>query len=131
MLLDHEELEQILLGLSKKTGIGLDEDITLSTLIKKVQNQNLCYKSSLDEVNILKPTQKNAFFIKNASFNITDKEFKNIDKDEILSVKLLGNKKALVSTFDNVRKIDYTGDNIKIKMERDIPLDVYLDLLGG
>ena len=131
MLLDHEELEQILLGLSKKTGIGLDEDITLSTLIKKVQNQNLCYKSSLDEVNILKPTQKNAFFIKNASFNITDKEFKNIDKDEILSVKLLGNKKALVSTFDKVRKIDYTGDNIKIKMERDIPLDVYLDLLGG
>lgn len=131
MLLDHEEIEQLLMGLSKKTGITLDENITLSDIIKKVQNQNLCYKSSLNEINILKPTQKNAFFIKNASFSVEDKEFVNIDKDEIVSVKLISDKKALITTFDKTKKLEYTGENIKIKIERDIPLDVYLDLIGG
>lgn len=131
MLLDHEEIEQLLMGLSKKTGITLNENITLSDIIKKVQNQNLCYKSSLNEINILKPTQKNAFFIKNASFSVEDKEFFNIDKDEIISVKLISDKKALITTFDKTKKLEYTGENIKIKIERDIPLDVYLDLIGG
>lgn len=131
MLLDHEEIEQLLMGLSKKTGITLNENITLSDIIKKVQNQNLCYKSSLNEINILKPTQKNAFFIKNASFFVDDKEFLNIDKDEIISIKLISDKKALITTFDKTKKLEYTGENIKIKIERDIPLDVYLDLVGG
>ncbi|MGL5714858.1 hypothetical protein [Cetobacterium sp.] len=131
MLLDHEEIEQLLVGLSKKTGINLDEDITLSDIIKKVQNQNLCYKSSANEINILKPTQKNAFFIKNASFNIDDKEFLTIDKDEIISVKMISDKKAIIKTFDKTKKIEYTGNNIKVKIERELPIDVYLDLIGG
>lgn len=130
MLLDHEEIKQLLVGLSKKTGIDLNDYITMSDIIKKVQNQNLCYKSSVNEINILKPTQKNAFFIKNASFDVNDKELQCIDKDEIISIKLISDKKAIVKTFDKTKKIEYTGNNIKIKIEREIPLDVYLTLIS-
>ncbi|MGL4998826.1 MAG: hypothetical protein ACRC5T_07665 [Cetobacterium sp.] len=130
MIIDYDEISELVNKLADKIGVSLEEEITLGEIVKKVQNQNLCYHTNLDEINLIKPTQKNAFFIKNAEFIINEETLDGIDIDEIIAIKLINSKRAFIKTFSEKKRVKYNGSNISVRINKTIPLDAYLEMLN-
>lgn len=134
MVLDYNELELLLISIGKKIGITTDEKISIGELIKKIYNQNLTYQNEVREINLLKPSFKNSFFIKNVDLIINNEEIKNsgIDADVIHLIKMVNNRQIEIKDMNGKKiRVNYNDSNIKVKIKKELPLDLYFKLLNG
>ncbi|MGL5711527.1 MAG: hypothetical protein ACRCX2_00790 [Paraclostridium sp.] len=133
MIIDQEELSEILNRLAKKVGLQITEEITIKELCKKVNNQNLCYGSENKEINILRPNFKNAFFVKNAYLEYSNKgkTGDNFDHDYITGIKMLNKNEIQLKDINNKKyNLEYDGENVRVMIPNGIPLDLYFKLIN-
>ena len=132
MTLNYEQLVNIIERLSKKIGVTLDESTTVSHLIKKITNQNLFYNDNVKEINFLTPSYTNAFLLKNSELVFKDNDsLKGIDKNLIVSIKMLSNKELFIKDLKGNRaKIPFDGSNVSVFFKDGIPFDIALQLLS-
>lgn len=129
MTLDHDEIADVLTKLASKIGIGFEEKVTMAELVKKVANQNLCYQTEAKEINLLEPSFKNAFFIKNVSLEL-DEEIE-IDKEAIVGIKMINKKNIILKDLNGKKtRVKYDGDNVRFKI-KEIPVDLYFKLINN
>ncbi|MGL6099849.1 MAG: hypothetical protein ACRC0G_09530 [Fusobacteriaceae bacterium] len=132
MVIGDKIVNDILGRLAIKLGIGLDEEITLNEIMKKVQNQNLNYQNHDIEIDLLEPCFKNGFFVRNCELEYERISTINFDHNLVVGAKFLSKKtvqlKDLYGRKLNVNHDLENDDYIKVKV-KEVPLCTYMKLV--
>lgn len=126
MVVDCQELIKMLGEIKKK--FNLHNDVSVDDLCKKIENNNAYYTFQCKEIDVMNPSVKTAFFIKNCAIVIKDdaKVDNKFDKDMITSVRLIKNRVHLLDINGN--RAEVNKDDVRIK-NKPIPLELFMNVL--
>ncbi|MGL4358709.1 MAG: hypothetical protein ACRCX8_20005 [Sarcina sp.] len=132
MVIGDKIINDILDRLALKLGIGLDDEVTLNEIMKKVQNQNLNYQNHDIEIDTLDPSFKNGFFVRNCQLDYDKDPSLNFDHRMVVGAKFLSKKtiqlRDIYGRKINVNHDVENNDYVKVKI-KDVPLCTYMKLV--
>lgn len=132
MVIGDKTINDILDRLALKLGIGLDEEITLNEIMKKVQNQNLNYQNNDIEIDTLDPSFKNGFFVRNCELVYNKDVSANFSHNMVVGAKFLSKKivqlRDIYGRKINVNHDVEEDDYVKVKI-KEVPLCTYMKLV--
>lgn len=127
MLIDAYNLVDLIKDISVK--FNLRDGDSIDKLIKKISNNQAYYTLTMSELDIMEPTAKSGFFIKNCEilFKKDLKLPKFFNKKFITHLKLLKNRKVRLRDIEN-KQVDVDFDDVKIRI-KDMTIDLFLKTL--
>ena len=127
MVADSKEIIEMIEETKKK--FKLPDDVPVETLIGKIQNFGVYYTFGINEIDILNPGVKSAFFLKNCkiSYNKNLRFPEGFDVDLITEVRMVS-KNRVELTDINGHKFITEAKNVNVST-KPVTIDLYLNLL--
>ena len=130
MYLSNDDLRDVVSQLAKRYG----SSATLEELDKKLCTAEICYSRSLNSVNLLKPCFRENFLMKNCDFMFADKVIlreNGVEERFITNIEFSKDGTHILVTDINRKKckVPYTGENVVVKMNKFVPIDLFLKMM--